>query len=121
MVVWRPLPLEGKLDHMMPRASPGIVPYRAEPPGVQAHSAEPVHGTPFHSWTRSCASVADAPVLVWACPLIPHGVPIWPSVLLWKQCQDAGWGALVAPRPSAYSTDRPASVTPVTGHCCVSS
>ena len=37
MVVWRPLPLEGKLDHMMPRASPGIVPYRAGLPGVQAH------------------------------------------------------------------------------------
>ena len=84
-------------------------------------TAEPVQGTPFHLWTRSCASVADAPVLVWACPLIPDGVPVWPSVLLWKQLQDAGWGALVAPRPSAYSTDRPASVTPVTGHCCVSS
>ena len=32
-----------------------------------------------------------------------------PSVLLWKQLQDAGWGAFVALRPSAYSTDRPAS------------
>ena len=31
---------------------------------------------------------------------------------LWKQVQDAGWGALVAPRPSAHSTDCPASITP---------
>ena len=88
MVVWRPLPLEGKLDHVMPRASPGIVPYRAGLPGVQAHcgrACATVQGTPFHSWTRSCVSVADAPVLVWACPLIPNGVPIWSSVLQWKR------------------------------------
>ena len=37
MVVWRPIPLEGKLDHMMPQASPGIVPYLAGLPCVQAH------------------------------------------------------------------------------------
>ena len=84
-------------------------------------AAEPVHGTPFHSWTRSCASVDDASVLVWACPLTPNGVPIWSSVLQWKRLQDAGWGALGAPRPIAYYADRPASVTPVTGYCCVSS
>ena len=62
-------------------------------------AAEPVHGTPFHSWTCSCASVADVPVLMWARPLIPCGVPIWSSVLQWERLQDAGWGALGAPRP----------------------
>ena len=31
---------------------------------------------------------------------------------MWKQVQDAGWGALVAPRPSAHSTDCPASIPP---------
>ena len=46
--------------------------------------AEPVHGTPFHSWTCSCASVADVPVLMWALSLIPCGVPIWPLVLQWE-------------------------------------
>ena len=70
---------------------------------------------------RFHASVADAPVLMWARPLIPCGVPIWSSVLQWKRLQDAGWGALGAPRPIAYYADRPASVTPVTGYCRVSS
>ena len=37
MVVWRSLPVEGKFDHMVPRDSPGIVPYRARLPGVPAH------------------------------------------------------------------------------------
>ena len=39
MVVWRPLALEGKLGHMMPRAFAGIVPYLAGPPGTQARSS----------------------------------------------------------------------------------
>ena len=47
-------------------------------------TAEPVQGSPFHLWTCSCASVAGGPVLVWACPLMPDGVPERPSVLLWK-------------------------------------
>ena len=96
MVAWRLLPLEGKLDYMMPQASSS------------------------HSWTCSCASVADAPVLMWARLLIPCGVPIWSTVLQWKRLQDAGWGALGAPRPIAYYADRPATVTPVPGYCCVS-
>ena len=31
---------------------------------------------------------------MWARPLIPRGVPIWPLVLQWERLQDAGWGAL---------------------------
>ena len=74
MVVWRPLAVVGKLDHTMPLV------YRLA-------TAEPVQGSPFHLWTCSCASVAGGPVLVWACPLIPDGVPVWPSVLLWKHAE----------------------------------
>ena len=64
MVVWRPLPLEGKLGYMMPRASSSIVSCLAGPLVRRLAPAEPVHGTPFHSWTCSCASVADVPVLM---------------------------------------------------------
>ena len=61
MVVWRPLPLVGKLDHMMPRGSPGIVPYRAGLSGVRAR------------YSRACArhtlSLVDA--LQSSCGLVP--------------------------------------------------
>ena len=84
IMVWRPLPVVGKLDHTMPRGPTCLVPSCAGLPDVQARYLEPVQGSPFHSWTRSCASVAGGPVHVWACPLILDGGPVRPSVLLWK-------------------------------------
>ena len=68
MVVWQPLPLEGKLDHMMPRASPGIVPYCAGLPDVQAHCGR--------ACARHTLSLVDSLVLVWlmlhsSCELVP--------------------------------------------------
>ena len=101
----------------MPRVSPGIVPYLAGLPCAQAHCSRACAQHTFSLVDLLCASVADAPVLMWARPLIPGGVPIWSSVLQWKQLQ----GALGSPRPIAYYADRPASVTPVPGCCRVSS
>ena len=71
-------------------------------------AAEPVHGTPFHSWTCLCASVADVPVLMWARPLIPCGVPRWPLVLQWER-----WVPLGAPRPLCLLRRLPSL-----GHSC---
>ena len=64
MVVWQSLPLEGKLGYMMSRASSAIVLHLAGFLVCRLAPAEPVHSTPFHSWTCSCASVADIPVLM---------------------------------------------------------
>ena len=61
-------------------------------------TAEPVQGSPFHLWTRSCASVAGGPVHVWACPLILDGVPVWPSVLVWKRVAASAGCWLGCPR-----------------------
>ena len=68
MVVWRPLPVEGKLDHVMPRASPGIVPYRAGLPGVQAHCGSLCKAHPF---TRGLAHVLVWLMLQSSCGLVP--------------------------------------------------
>ena len=72
---------------MMPRASSGIVPYLAGLPGVQALCTA-------HLFTLGCG-----PVLMWARPLVPCGVPIWSSVLQWEGLQDGGWGVFRAPQP----------------------
>ena len=110
MMVWRPLPVVGKLDHTMPRGPTCRVPSCAGLPDVQACYLEPVQGSPFHSWTRSCARVAGGPVHVWACPLILDGGPVRPSVLLWKPVT-ASAGCWLVPSwhpgqvPSVHSTD----------------
>ena len=73
-------------------------------------AAEPVHGTPFHSWTCSCASVLmfldSTPNSLW-CAYLAIGLAV-----------GAIAGCLVgvlleAPRHFAHFADRPASVTSV--------
>ena len=84
-IVWRPLPVVGKLDHTMPRGPACLVPSCAGLPDVQARlPLEPVQGSPF---TRGHAHVLVwlvGPVHVWARPLILDGEPVRPLVLLWK-------------------------------------
>ena len=116
-MVWRPLPVVGKLDHTMPRGPACLVPSCAGLPDVQARYLEPVQGSPFHSWTRSCASVAGGPVHVWACPLILDGGPVRPLVLLWKPVAASAVCWLGCPRGTPakcqvpISTDCPAPIT----------